>query len=113
MLNPPELWSKDNINDWLISIGDALENMYPQLSAYLNIDGKQVAILKRRWCPRYHGNILDGSVIKRKPDVILVDQTYERRVDNKETETTWQKVHAVCEVTITERKNSRTIKETV
>lgn len=111
LLNPPEFWTENNFADWLNSIGDALETMYPLLGTYLDVDGKQAAIAKRRWSPRHHGSILDGSPIRRKPDAILVDRNCESGVDGQEI--TWQKVHAVCEVTVSERKNSKTIKETV
>jgi hypothetical protein len=109
LLNPPEFWTENNIAGWLNSIGDALENMYPLLGTYLGADGQQVAIAKRRWSPRCHGSTLDGSPIRRKPDAILVDQIYNSEAE----EITWQRVHAVGEVTVTERKNSKTIKETV
>jgi hypothetical protein len=112
LLNPPALWSKNNIADWLNAIGNALEKIYPQFSAYLDVDGGQAAIAKRRWYAGHHGKILDGSPIRCKPDVVL-DQIYEKRVDSEGTETTWQKVHSTCEATITELKNSKIIKETV
>jgi hypothetical protein len=111
LLNPPEFWTENNFADWPNTIRDALETMYPLLGTYLNVDGKQAAIAKRRWSPRYHGSILDGSPIRRKPDAILMDRNCESGVDGQEI--TWQKVHTVCEVTVSERKNSKTIKETV
>jgi hypothetical protein len=111
LLNPPANWTEKDIADWLNSIGTALKEVHPELGTYHDLDDKQVTIPKRTWTPKYHGNVLHGSPTKRKPDVILVDEGDKSRAIGEGA--TWQKVHAFSEVTITERKNSKTLKDTI
>jgi hypothetical protein len=105
LLNPPVDWTEESITDWLNSIGAALENIHPRLGTYLDADGNKATIAKRTWTPKYHENTLEGLPIRRKPDMILVDVNNEGGGGCGDI--TWQKVHAVSEVTVTEHKPSQ------
>jgi hypothetical protein len=110
IFNPPKDWSESNLAGWLNDIGTALENTYANINlpigAYTAADGKRILPPKKIWCPRHSTNALEGSPIKRKPDVILLDTS---SISNP----TWPRVHALCEITRSELKKNRTIKDTI
>jgi Fungal protein kinase len=110
ILNPPKDWSETNVAGWLNDIGAALEDIYANINrasgAYTTAGGKRMLPPKKIWCPRHSGNILEGSSIKRKPDVILLDTS---SIPNP----AWPQVHALCEITRSDLKKNRTIKDTI
>lgn len=112
LANPPSLWSEENIAAWMNDIGNSFQGLYElenkqiALGAYIDAHGINVASTRRIWTHKHAGAILDGSSIPRKPDTILLDQ-------NSLNSPTWSKVRALCEVTVTERNKSKTIKDTI
>jgi hypothetical protein len=78
--NPPPEWKEPNMATWLNDIGVALERIYQEdshkaLGTYINADNEEVVIPRRTWTSVNATNILKGSSIRRKPDLILVDET--------------------------------------
>lgn len=109
--NPPSEWTEPNMATWLNDIGAALEQVYKEgnhkaLGTYINADGKEAVIPRRTWTSVNSTNILKGSSIRRMPDLLLVDETW---VDKP----IWPNVRALSEVTRSERKKNRTIKDTI
>lgn len=109
--NPPPEWKEPNMATWLNDIGVALERIYQEdshkaLGTYINADNEEVVIPRRTWTSVNATNILKGSSIRRKPDLILVDET---SLDKP----IWPNVRALSEVTRSERKKNKTIKDTI
>jgi hypothetical protein len=108
--NPPPDWSEENVATWLNSIGGALRDAYADtdqpIGSYINAEGQRIIPPKKIWCHRNSKSALEGSPIKRKPDVALLDASSLHKP-------TWSRVHSVCEVTRTELNKSRTIKDTI
>ena len=109
--NPPSEWTEPNMATWLNDIGAALEQVYKEgnhkaLGTYINADGEEAVIPRRTWTSVNSTNILKGSSIRRMPDLLLVDETW---VDKP----IWPNVRALSEVTRSERKKNRTIKDTI
>jgi hypothetical protein len=109
--NPPSEWMEPNMATWLNNIGAALERVYKEdnhkaLGTYINTDGEEVVIPRRTWTSINSTNILKGSSIRCKPDLLLVDDT---SVDKP----IWPNVCALSEVTRSEQKKNRTIKDTI
>jgi hypothetical protein len=51
--------------------------------------------LRRRWCSTKHASPVDGSAIKRKPDLALVDVKRRGKIRAPE----WKNIRTICEVT--------------
>jgi hypothetical protein len=105
---PPQEWSEANIGEWLNLIGGALREVYKDaIGTYIDVDGNEVTLPERIWRSDYSGIHLEGSDIKRKPDLILVDKSYE------EKSLTWSQVHALGEVTVSALSKNKTIIDTI
>ena len=112
LYHPPDDWSEKKMCKWLNDIGAALERIYreenngKEVGTYFDADGKEVVPPKRLWCHSHSSSSLDGSPIKRKPDLALWDR-------HSLTTQTWPKVRSLCEVTRSELPKNKTIKETI
>jgi hypothetical protein len=110
LTQPPSDWSEESIANWLNSIGAALEMIYTEINdkpigSYWDARGNETISQRRTWSHAQKHKTLRGSEILRKPDLILLNQNSVTR--------TWQKVHALCEVTCSPRAKNRTLKDTV
>ena len=111
LTQPPSDWSEESIANWLNSIGAALEIICTEtnnehIGSYRDARGKEIFSQRRTWSHAQKHRTLRGSEISRKPDLILLDR-------GSVTNRTWQKVHALCEVTCSPRAKNRTLKDTV
>jgi hypothetical protein len=109
LLQHPADWSESNTADWLNRIGDTLIRIHHQkLGAYIDANRQPIVPSKKVWSCSHAGTPLKGTAFDRKPDMILVDEHF--ATSNTPT---WHKVHALCEITRSERAKSKTIKDTI
>lgn len=107
IIGHPNMASEETMAKWLNDIGEMLRHLHPGAGEYTGVNGEPVAPPKRVWRSQYSKNRLGGSDYSLKPDLILVDE------ESGQHDSNWPAVQVLGEVTQTEMKRSRTIKETV
>jgi hypothetical protein len=96
---PPSDYTEITIAAWLNRIGETLEYH----------TGRP---LRRVWSHRNCDKAPDGCVIKRKPDIILVNKDYLSKLSAVNAPSDWNFIQALCEVTSQLTTTSR-IKDTI
>jgi hypothetical protein len=92
----PSDYTEVTIAAWLNEIGEALEHF----------SGRKI---RRVWSHRNCNKAPDGSTIKRKPDIILVNKDYLSMLSTVNAPSDWNFIQALCEVTSQQKTSSRII----
>jgi Fungal protein kinase len=114
-IKSPPLGNEHRMAQWMNQIGDLIETKNPQVRNYVTIEGEQSTLPKRRWTAAAAGTPLAASSpygLKRKPDVALVDMIGDEIVSLTGPDG-WSKVNALCEMSLTNLSENRTIEETL
>jgi Fungal protein kinase len=90
----PTKFSETAVSQWLNGIGEALAHS----------TGSK---LRRVWSQRNCDKPPDGSNIKRKPDIILVNKDYLEQISAVNAPSDWNFIQSLCEVTTQEKTSTR------
>ena len=85
-LMPPESSSEKDLADWLNLISKVMGDSCGKSSTHI-------------WSNRCQNTPVAGSHIKRKPDLILIDRSYNEQLLNQYIDTNWCFIKSFCEVT--------------
>jgi Fungal protein kinase len=91
----PQVCTEQSITDWLNNIGKAMAHASGHA-------------IRRVWSHRNCNKPPDGSNIKRKPDIILIDKVYHSILNSTpHTSSDWNFIQSFCEVTSQEKTSTR------